>query len=130
MANLVSWRWRERERGQWSLIGLMLSLLILVVIAWLFLWPAMRTHEGGTTMSTPQQAIERAKDVDCANNLRQIRYAIVMYRNENERAPATLQELRMGVGPDFFRCPIGKEPYAYDPTTGAVRCTHPGHGRF
>ena len=27
-------------------------------------------------------------------------------------------------------CPVGEEPYDYDPTTGQIHCVHPGHERY
>jgi len=43
--------------------------------------------------------------------------------------PKTLAEVR-GLGNDMKQCPIGKEPYEYDPATGKVHCPHPGHEKY
>ena len=31
---------------------------------------------------------------------------------------------------DLARCPIGHEPYVYDPATGTIHCVHPGHEKY
>ncbi len=71
----------------------------------------------------------KAVDTACRSNLGQVRLAIQVYQSTNDEAvPATIQETR--IGNDFYRCPLGKEPYDYDPATGKVSCPHPGHGKY
>ena len=118
------------QRGQWGLIAMLVTLLIVAILFVVVLLPKMKTSstQGGKPM--PEAAMEQAKEVQCTSNLRSIREALVMYRTENETFPPTLKDLKMGVGANFFKCPVGGEDYQYDPTTGVVRCPHPGHERF
>jgi len=29
-----------------------------------------------------------------------------------------------------LKCPVGGEPYQYDPSSGRIWCIHPGHEKF
>jgi hypothetical protein len=66
----------------------------------------------------------------CRSNLNQLRQGIVAYQSQDPDGgfPRTLEETRLGS--TFYFCPMGKEPYVYDPTSGRVFCPHPGHQRF
>ena len=116
--------------GQWSLIGMLAALLIMAILFLLVLMPKMKSSSGTRQKTTPQAAMEEAKDVECMSNLRSIREAVVMYKNENDTLPTTLTDLKIGVRPDFFKCPVGGEAYQYDVNTGTVQCIHPGHERY
>ena len=128
------WMGSDSRRGQWALIALLIATLIIGILAVVWLVPKMTPEipdrEPGKSM--PQAAMEMGRKVECTQNLRSIRQAITMYRGENdsESPPASLKDLRMGVGPDFFKCPVGHEDYIYDPNTGTVRCPHPGHEKL
>jgi hypothetical protein len=42
-----------------------------------------------------------------------------------EQNPRTLKDIRLGVGSEFFECPMTHKAYTYDPATGTVKCpTH------
>ncbi|CAN5419920.1 hypothetical protein BH11ARM1_BH11ARM1_03950 [soil metagenome] len=70
-----------------------------------------------------------ADDTVCRSNIQQVREAIIIARsNADDAPPADLTALRLP--PEFSVCPLGKEPYAYDPTTGTVHCVHPGHEKY
>ena len=58
----------------------------------------------------------------------QIRAAIQMRTTTDETYPASLNEL--GLPASMLVCPVSQQPYQYDPTTGQVRCTTPGHMRY
>lgn len=79
------------------------------------------------------QSMARSKDAVCMNNLRQIRDAVEIAKtsgaDDADALPKTLAEVR-GLGNDMKQCPIGKEPYEYDPATGKVHCPHPGHEKY
>lgn len=67
-----------------------------------------------------------AKDDQCRSNLSQVRAAIAIQTDPVDGTrPQTIEEAK--IGSDFYRCPIGKEPYTYDSQTGRVGCPHPGH---
>jgi len=84
------------------------------------------TDLAGEARTSPGVALERARAVECEQNLRGLRQAISIYRLDREQPPASLAELRIST----MACPVSGNPYAYDPATGTVRCTTPGHERF
>jgi len=118
------------QRGQWGLIAMLIAVLIVAILFVVVLLPKMKTSVGGGEKPMPEAAMDKAKEVQCMSNLRSVRQGIVMYKSQNETLPPSMKDLKMGMGADFFKCPVGMEPYQYDPNTGAVRCPHPGHGRF
>jgi hypothetical protein len=71
---------------------------------------------------------QAAESLECRNNLSQIRAAIQMRTTTDETYPASLNEL--GLPASMLVCPVSGQPYQYDPTTGQVRCTTPGHMRY
>lgn len=72
----------------------------------------------------------QAKDLECINNLRQIRHAIAAYMaDHNNSLPRSLRDLsQYGITSQMLRCPVGGEPYLYN--EGTVTCPHPGHEKF
>lgn len=127
----------QPEERAFSLVG-MLAALAVVIVLFVFLYgrnantPAP-TRSGGPS-TTLGQSLEKGKEVDCANNLSQIRLAIGMQMmNDPERptAPASLQDLRReGISETMLRCPVSGQPYSYDPSHARVWCTTPGHEKF
>jgi len=127
--------WRSRERGFLTLIAL---LVVIVIIAILF-----ATQFGGRPSATPGApaqsggrggpqtllgaAVERADSAVCRNNLSQLRAAIGVYQANTGSNPLSLADLQANLR---LNCPVGGEPYQYDPTSGAVHCTHPGHQSY
>jgi hypothetical protein len=82
------------------------------------------TPGGGS--SVPFMALQAARRSQCASNLTSVRQAIEAYKaTSNGQPPSSLQELRLS--PDALACPVSKQPYTYDPQTGQVQCTTPGH---
>jgi hypothetical protein len=118
------------ERGSWSLIGLLITVVIGLVLVLMFVGPRTNSGKGGPN-TTPGKAMEMAKDTECKSNVQQIRSAIVMYRNEHEAAPASLGDVQLGTrNPEFLKCPVGHEPYVYDAAAGTIHCPHPGHENY
>jgi len=124
--------WLSSQRGFLVLIEL---LVVMVIIAILFVVLYGRgagtgvggagTDNSGAGAGTPLGAsVRMARGTVCKNNLAQLRTAIGIFANTNERNPNTLEELEAGVP---LVCAVGGEPYQYDPTTGQVHCVHPGH---
>ena len=124
------WEMSGSQRGQWGLIAMLIAVLIVAILFVVVLLPKMKTSVGGGEKPMPEAAMDKAKEVQCMSNLRSVRQGIVMYKSQNETLPPSMKDLKMGMGADFFKCPVGMEPYQYDPNTGAVRCPHPGHGSF
>lgn len=76
------------------------------------------------------QSMARAKDAVCMDNLKQIREMVQVAESSDPdgKPPADFSAMRC---PESMRmCPIGKEPYEYNPETGEVKCKHPGHGKY
>jgi len=121
--------WHRAEAGYFTLIGLLAAIVIIAILFVVFLGGggggSSATGTGATT--TPGKAKERAQDVLCENNLRQLRYEISIYQSTDGANPPSLASLQTQV---VLTCPIGGEPYEYDPLSGQVRCVHPGHGRY
>lgn len=85
------------------------------------------TRKDGEGRTIVGQSMARARDVECQNNIGQIRLAVQTFMagsGDSER-PASFDDLRLPKS--MISCPIGKEPYEFDPSTLRVRCPHPGH---
>jgi len=116
------------ERGSVvSLIEILAVAAIILVLVWFLIG---RTNKGGETM--PAAVKKRAVGVACQSNLRQIRHAIMMYKDQyDNESPSSLTDLKdYGVGPGLTECPVGHIPYVYDPATGTVQCRYSDHERY
>ncbi len=126
-------QFKQNQRGSWGLIGTLIAVAILVIVFIFLIYPKidlLSTYRGKEGKSMPQAAIEESKGVECASNLRQIRQGLIMYKSERDSYPPSLMDLKLGVGPNFFKCPVGKMDYYYDPNTGIVKCPYPDHQGF
>jgi len=117
------------EAGYFTLIGLLVAIVIIGILFVVFFngggGGSSGTGTGATT--TPGKAKEMAQDVLCENNLRQLRYELSIYQSSAGTNPPSLASLETQV---VLNCPIGGEPYEYDPLSGQVHCVHPGHGGY
>jgi type II secretory pathway pseudopilin PulG len=86
------------------------------------------TRKDGKGVTTMGNAMMTAQDQVCKSNLQQVRQAIEAARLSGDENPADIKGA--GIGESFYRCPIGNEPYKYDPATGQVHCVHPGHENY
>lgn len=121
-------------RRAFSLIEILVTIAILTIIAAILL---PRYLKGGPRMSTgrtleDEAPVQRAHGVECANALNQIRQAYTMATSQDEEhRPQSLADLRpYGISEKMTICPVGKEPYLFNPATGQVQCPHLGHGKF
>lgn len=124
---------RGGRRGSWTLIELVVAMAILVALAAWLLPRYLSSTKNAAGQTTIQAPIERAHGVDCANNLQQIRYALTMAQQTNDRYPANLSELLTngsGLSRQMLFCPVSKMAYVYDPATGRVSCPYPPHRSF
>jgi type II secretory pathway pseudopilin PulG len=128
------WAWRDSQTGFWALIELLIvAIIIAVAVSWYL--TSVRTvgavsggNPSGTGATTvPGVALQRAKGVECQNNLQQLRAAIATYQANYGAFPSSLEELQSNVP---LKCPAGGEDYVYDPSTGQVHCVHPGHVQY
>ncbi len=124
-----------RQRGQ-TLVATLIVIAIMGVLAVAMLRPwavggtAKPARADGKGDSVPGLVKLKADDTVCMSNIAQVRQFIQIARgNADDQPPATLAEIQ-GLPKEFLSCPLGKEPYQYDPTTGTVRCVHPGHEKY
>lgn len=102
-------------------------LIVIAIIALLVVGYYGLSSEGegeGETQkpSTPKQAIDRGKMVECAANLKNLRGEIEIFHIEHGRYPESFNPSG-SVG----TCPVSGKAYVYDPQSGKIRCTTPGH---
>lgn len=124
-----------KSRGN-SLVGVLVTAAILILLAIVFTVGsgALTGKEGssrpdGNGKTLVGKSMYRARDEVCRSNLGQVRQSIQILTDPNDNTPPeTLEETKLGE--DFYKCPIGKEPYEYDKSTGQVKCVHPGHEKY
>lgn len=106
------------------LVELIVVVAIIAVLAGIYLGTKKRSASG-QEKTTPKAAMDKAHDVECMNNLNQLRSLIQMSSAENGAFPKALDS-RSAIN----RCPVSNKPYTYDPRTGTVKCTTPDHENF
>lgn len=131
------------NRGNWTLIGLLVTLVVVIVGAALLMGkmpaggPSTVTKKNGSVLDSKSQkktvfgkAIDTGKATDCKERLNQIRLGILAYKTTgtDDRNPASFKDIGLSVGMDYFQCPMALKPYTYDPATGVVKC--PVHTDF
>ena len=122
---------RNNRGNVFTIIELLVVVVIILVLANYMLRGYV--GEGNSLQEKVNTPKGRAESVSCMNNLKQIRYAIDMYRQSDEQntPPPSLDALRpSGVSGDVVICPVSKVPYSYDPGQGRVWCTTPGHEKY
>lgn len=77
--------------------------------------------------SIPLHAMQKAESLACQSNLQQLRQSIRMDADNSGQFPARLDQ---GAMASISMCPDSKKPYSYDPQTGRVWCTTPGHEKY
>jgi flagellin-like protein len=113
------------RRGQWSLIGSLVAIAIIIILAAVYL-PRLIRPVGTSTQDAT--AIQRANGVACMVYQSQIKDAVQMYKTDHDgQAPQTLDELKnskYGVTDDVLHAPGCSFQLGPD---GAV--TDVGHGQ-
>jgi hypothetical protein len=136
--------WMRDERGSFSLIGMLIVVVIIMVLTLLILGgQQIFSREGsagsggvggalGGSVGGALAVRKEAQGTVCRNNLSQLRMAIQMATQQSETGgpPASLEDVARSSPGVQLKCPVGGEPYGYDPATGQVHCVHPGHERF
>ncbi|MHB9108262.1 MAG: hypothetical protein ACYDCO_14495 [Armatimonadota bacterium] len=79
--------------------------------------------------SVPGRAVYKAQGERCQSNIGQLRLAIQMATDDRGGIfPGSLTDVPESI--KMRACPVGGQDYAYDPNTGKVWCTTPGHENF
>jgi hypothetical protein len=134
---------RLNNRGSWSLVGLLVAVVIVIVVAAVMMGnskngpvPSTVGKNTGVLDSKSKKetvfgrSMDTAKATDCRERLNQIRMGIQTWKasEATEQNPRTLKDIGLGVGSDYYQCPMSNKPYTYDPATGIVKC--PTHDDF
>jgi hypothetical protein len=125
----------NRIRGN-TLAGMLVTIAIMALLAVVLFkgsgafgaktGPGRKDGRGTTVMGQAELA---AKDEVCRSNLMQVREALMIVQSSNdEKFPDDIKDTKLP--PEFYKCPLGKEKYVYDPATGKVYCPHPGHEKY
>ncbi len=109
-----------------SLLVEVLVVIVIVAILAVAYLGLINRHQGDEEgKSMPKAATDKARGVECANNLRQLRMLIQTKLTEDGDYPAALDPTN-----SICKCPVTGKPYSYDPRTGHAWCTSPGHEAF
>lgn len=121
---------RMYRNSGFSLIEILVVMAIIVTLSAI----ATGVYLGNGKGAPPGKAhspMGRARDTVCIENIRSVRQSIAAYQTTEteEHFPTALTDMRE-LSADFRSCPVGREPYNYDPATGQVHCVHPGHENY
>lgn len=75
----------------------------------------------------PGKALQKAESVECQSNLNQVRQSVRMDMDSGGTPPA---DIATGATASVSKCPVSGQPYQYDPQSGRVWCTTPGHEKY
>ena len=119
------------RRGQASMVGLLIAIVIIMVaVWWIWLRPSgnqdNKPRFQGEAQTPLGKALQKGQSTECIEYLRQLRMAIQMEKDSNEQYPAALDR-KWGVP---LTCPVSNLPFKYDPQTGRVWDPTPGHEKF
>lgn len=124
---------KHRIQGN-TLLSMMAALAIIAILSVGFMVgfgpkAGQSARKDGLGKTIPGAAKLKAEDVVCQSNISQARQLVmVAQQGSDDNPPATLDEVP-GIK-SVNSCPIGHEPYTYDPKTGKVSCPHPGHENY
>jgi prepilin-type N-terminal cleavage/methylation domain-containing protein len=126
--NVTSSR-RAGTRRAFSLIEILVVMVIIVILS-AVTYNVFFGHSKNAPPGKAHNPMERAHDTECINNVHQVHLAILAAQagDTDTKFPGSLQELKLP--PEMLACPLGHQPYVYDPTTGEVHCPYPGHEKF
>ena len=110
-----------RSLGLIPIVGSLLIVAILIVVA-------VQVYGGGkgTETETMTKSIDRAAEVQCRTQLRNLEVALEFYNVQHGHFPSGLEELE-GLSAEMRVCPVTQQPYVYDQETGKAFC--PEHSK-
>ncbi|MFQ6097693.1 MAG: hypothetical protein ACE5O2_08190 [Armatimonadota bacterium] len=112
---------RRRGEAGFGLVELVVVILLILLAAGVY----FGMFHGKGKKTTPRETMDRAKEVACQENLRQIRMGVRTYTMSGDAPPSTLAGL--GFPAESTRCPVSGQPYAYNPRAigdDVVRCPY------
>jgi len=119
----------EQKKNGFGLIEMLVVIVIIALLA-IYLIPKY-TGINGTNKDKINAPVKRAEGVSCINNLQQVRNAITLYTSQNDgQFPSSLDAISSGMGSSMFKCPVSGIQYNYDPASGRVSCSTPGHEKY
>ena len=120
----------KAERRGFSLVEILVVLVIILVLLAIIAPRLFGTAKRPVTQR-PQSVLQEARSTECINNLSQLRQAQRLAAvQDDEQRPQSLREIGRGFPESMFSCPVGKQPHSYDPASGRIACTYPGHERY
>lgn len=135
----------SNESGQWTLIGILLAMAIIVVLVLVLfardsaISPESRLEQAAEESGVEVQVqpgqtgvgavMDKSKEPICRSNLQQIRLHVQIVQGQSGQFPPMLDERKVGAG-SILACPVSGQQYSYDPATGVVKCATPGHEQF
>lgn len=114
-----------------GMLAVMAIIAVLAAVAYVGFGPGAgkSTRKDGKGITTLGAAKAKAQDEVCKSNLSQARQLLMVAQQTSDDAlPQTLDQIP-GIK-SVSNCPIGKEAYTYDPSTGKISCPHPGHEAY
>jgi competence protein ComGC len=115
---------KKGRRSGFAALSLIISLLVVALTVFLVISYLLRQQD-----KTPEgidSPIQRARNVQCLAQIKNIELQVQLYSVQNGRYPDNLEMLEDLAAPDL-RCPITQSYYQYDPQSGRVSC--PDHIR-
>lgn len=128
------------NRGNWTLLGVVIAMAIVVILAvYLFAGTSgtSTVRKNSDLLDSKSEkktvvgaSLDTARAHVCREQLGQIRQGIQAYKatEATEANPATLKDIGLSVGEEFYKCPVSNKPYTYDAATAEVKC--PTHDRY
>ena len=118
----------RRNAGGFALIEILVVMALIVILAGGLY--SLYGGKGGSKKGEAKTPLSVAHDSECLQNLGSVRQCIKAEEaTDDEKHPDSLTAVK-SIPTELRACPVGKEPYAYDPATGQVHCVHPGHESY